>query len=60
MTTHAWKDGPYRHKFESMSIKRRTCTLCGAEQHESVETAWGRVTGRRWLPLVGRCKGKKP
>lgn len=36
----------------------RECTVCGAVQVKEPETAWMRVTGYRWYPLVGRCKGK--
>jgi len=43
---HGW--GPHRQ-----------CKLCGAFQTRVQETAWGRVTGYRWWPLVGRCPGKK-
>jgi len=38
----------------------RRCTNCGAEQERLTETRWMRVTGYRWLPLVGRCKGPNP
>lgn len=36
----------------------RTCKNCGAIQTRVSETLWMRVTGYRWLPLVGRCKPK--
>lgn len=55
---HDWTDGPYKHKFEGMSTTRRTCKLCGKVQELVVEQTWGRVTGRKWTPLVGRCTGK--
>ncbi|CAB5079709.1 hypothetical protein UFOVP141_29 [uncultured Caudovirales phage] len=60
MTAHAWVDGPYDNKFHRMmgGSKVRTCSLCGKTQHEKVDTAWGRVIGRRWIPLVGRCIGR--
>jgi hypothetical protein len=37
---------------------RRRCKNCGVTQQRYTETAWMRVTGYRWLPLVGRCKPK--
>lgn len=36
----------------------RKCKNCGIVQQRYPETAWMRVTGYRWLPLAGRCKGK--
>lgn len=33
----------------------RRCANCGSEQRRTTEYAWMRVTGYRWLPLVGRC-----
>lgn len=33
----------------------RQCQHCGAIQQQVTSHAWMRVTGRRWLPLVGRC-----
>ena len=35
----------------------RVCKLCGRAQRIEVETWWGRVSKRQWLPLVGRCPG---
>ncbi len=40
-----------------MSQRERHCRNCGATQHQEIEHSWGRVVGRRWTPLVGRCKG---
>jgi hypothetical protein len=34
----------------------RICKICGATQQIYREQSWGRVTSRRWLPLVGKCK----
>lgn len=39
---------------------RRICKNCGAVQQRESQSNWMRVTGYRWLPLVGRCKGPKP
>jgi hypothetical protein len=55
---HDWQSGPYHHKFEAMGITRRTCKICGKVQQLIEEQTWGRITGRRWMPLVGRCKPK--
>ena len=38
---------------------KRKCRHCGVEQELHIEQQWMRVVSRRWLPLVGRCKGKK-
>lgn len=35
---------------------KRRCARCGAEQTKYSQHVWGRVTGYRWEPLVGRCK----
>jgi hypothetical protein len=37
----------------------RRCRLCGKEQERVTEQLWGRVTGYRWRPKVGRCSGKR-
>ena len=39
-----------------MGNPHRQCRNCGAIQEQITEHAWMRVTGRRWLPLAGRCK----
>lgn len=44
-----------KHGWEPM----RQCEHCGAIQQREVQTLWMRVTGYRWMPLAGRCKGKK-
>jgi hypothetical protein len=41
-------------------IKRRRCSHCGKTQTHEVQQQWGRVTGYKWWPLVGRCGGKQP
>jgi hypothetical protein len=40
-----------------MGDPHRQCQNCGAVQKRLTEHAWMRVTGYRWLPLVGRCAG---
>ena len=37
----------------------RKCALCGKTQSKESVEDWMRVTGYRWVPLVGRCKGKQ-
>jgi hypothetical protein len=37
----------------------RECVNCGAIQEKHPEHLWMRVTGYKWYPKVGRCKGKK-
>jgi hypothetical protein len=38
-----------------MGDPHRQCKHCGAVQKKVTEHAWMRVTGHRWLPLIGRC-----
>lgn len=53
---HDWEDTtPWP---QMMTEPRRKCRNCDAEQQQHTEHLWMRVVGRRWLPLVGRCKGK--
>ena len=35
----------------------RECSNCGIIQEKHSETSWGRVTGYKWYPKAGRCKG---
>ena len=35
----------------------RQCTHCGKVHERHTEHVWMRVTGYKWLPLIGRCKG---
>jgi len=35
----------------------RECVNCGAVQAKEPEHLWMRVTGYKWRPLVGKCKG---
>lgn len=37
---------------------RRRCRNCGKTQQKVAITAWMKVTGYQWYPLVGRCKPK--
>lgn len=39
--------------------QKRRCKNCGKVQELHIEQAWMRIVGRRWLPLIGRCKGPK-
>ncbi|WP_338924513.1 hypothetical protein V0M98_33400 (plasmid) [Pseudomonas silesiensis] len=55
---HAWL--PYTHRSWGpgkmlIGEPHRQCQHCGAIQNQVTAHAWMRVTGRRWLPLVGRC-----
>lgn len=56
---HSWQH--YTHPSwgpsKLMGQPHRQCDHCGAIQYQSTETSWMRVTGHRWLPLVGRCAG---
>jgi hypothetical protein len=36
----------------------RVCKNCGKHQVKESQTHYMRITGYRWYPLVGRCKGK--
>jgi len=36
----------------------RKCRNCGSVQQKNQQFSWARVTGHRWEPLAGRCKGK--
>jgi hypothetical protein len=47
---HDWN---YRWDWEG---DHRCCRNCGAEQQKVTHHVWGRVTGKQYLPLVGRCK----
>jgi hypothetical protein len=56
---HAWED--VKQGIEGISnYGKRRCSNCGAEQIKYDTQDWGRITGYRWEPLVGRCKGKPP
>jgi hypothetical protein len=53
---HKWEELPSNKPEHLMSGPRRECVNCGARQVKEQETAWGRVIGYKWWPLVGRCK----
>lgn len=36
----------------------RRCENCGVVQQLHKDYSWGKVISRKWLPLVGRCKGE--
>ena len=36
----------------------RQCTKCGIVQEKQAEHSWMRVTGYKWYPKAGRCKGR--
>lgn len=55
---HEWIQPP-RTAAAFLNPPDRVCTKCGARQELEVDYAWGRVVSRRWMPLVGRCPGKK-
>ncbi len=55
---HDWIS-PRRTVADFLKPEARVCSLCGARQELYVDQEWGRVVSRRWLPLVGRCRGKK-
>lgn len=55
---HDWREHPYGNPADDMLKEpRRRCANCGAVQARTVEHLWMRVTGYRWVPLAGRCKG---
>ncbi len=52
------------HKWETVTIKghmalvkspKRRCVKCEVTQTYETRTAWMRVIGYHWYPLVGRC-----
>lgn len=55
---HDWYD-PRPNGPERMFSEKRKCHNCGAEQNLKIETSWMRIVGRRWMPLVGRCKKER-
>lgn len=56
---HEWTDNTKALSIsEKLSVYgARRCINCGATQVKDAEHRWMRVTGYRWRPLVGRCKG---
>ena len=55
---HAWQDVDEGWQ-GLMRDRLRRCTKCGKEQRRTVRYFWMRVDGYRWMPLAGRCTGKK-
>ncbi len=55
---HKWKNVHGSEPRDIGTHGRRICESCGVEQEKFAQQVWGRVTGYRWEPLVGRCKGK--
>lgn len=57
---HNWDHSDYGKKQTDLQIYgRRICLNCGKEQVKVSDHVWMRVTGYRWQPLVGKCKGHK-
>lgn len=57
-------DWDYSRKDQSIAEQMRGCGYrkcrnCGKEQWKEAQYSWMRVTGYKWLPLAGRCKGKQ-
>lgn len=45
--------------FGLIADPKRVCRRCGMEQTRHTETLWMRVSGYKWVPSVGKCKGSK-
>lgn len=58
MAKHKWEgfSPPGATLFDADPDENRKCVNCGAVQRLYREHTWGRVTGRYWRPLVGKCK----
>ena len=56
---HVWHDPRPDNVHKLMSEEIRVCELCGAVQTLEVRHWYMRTIGKRWRPLVGRCKGRK-
>lgn len=56
-----------RHDFEPVNqgiegiwnYGKRRCKNCKKTQTKQSEQEWMKVTGYKWYPLIGRCKGEK-
>ena len=60
MTAHRWEEfTPENHQLAMSTFGSRRCLNCSVVQHKEQQTSWMRVTGYRWWPLAGRCKGKQ-
>jgi hypothetical protein len=58
MPKHDWAPPEYANPAEAYQApEERICGLCGARQQLERDYWWGRIVGRRWRPLVGRCPG---
>lgn len=55
---HEWVDDRPAGVAGFMMAPRRRCIHCDAVQTEERDYLWMRVSRVRWVPLVGRCKGK--
>ena len=59
---HVWTPHPDNGTLEAWTSgnpdEGRVCKLCGATQWKETEQLWMRVTGYRWLPIVGRCNAE--
>ena len=57
---HEWEHYTPEDLYEQMgSNGARKCRLCGKVQKKIAQYLWMRVTGYRWEPLIGKCKGKQ-
>jgi hypothetical protein len=55
---HEWRQVTHRNAADAYRIgEQRRCRNCGVLQTREAEQEWMRVVARRWVPLVGRCKG---
>lgn len=59
LSGHQWVDNRPNTPEGLMMPPRRRCARCGVTQELHEETTWDRTISRRWLPVVGRCTGKK-
>ena len=56
---HDWEPISSPNKYGDWSnFGRRRCKNCELEQTKQAQYFRMRVTGYRWLPLVGRCNGR--
>jgi hypothetical protein len=56
---HDWQNVSSRLDIpETLFRHVRICRLCGKGQVRESDMLWGRITGYRWVPFVGRCPGK--
>lgn len=56
---HEWEHFTPESLYDQMNCGNRRCKNCGAIQKKEAQYSWMRVTGYRWLPLVGKCLGKQ-